>query len=181
MTDDLMTGIKAIDDQHRRLFDCANAVFAIRDENAEERVVLDTVRSVIAYTIYHFRAEEFAMVEQAFPDQKRHLDQHKALLARVATLRRLVEDVAPITAVLSGLQMLLDEWVRYHIKLSDKAFARYVATTSTGRRPKLPSPAAMHKAGLLSDLDYRTVRVVHAGASRPLTSIELQNRLMRGR
>lgn len=179
LTPDLETGIADIDDQHRRLFACANAVFSLANGDVAEDVALRAARFLIAYTVYHFRAEEYAMVALGFKESKRHREQHASLLAQVARVRQLVEDVAPFRTIVSVLHVLLDEWVTQHIKVSDRAFARYCAGLEGQQRVTLPSPHEMHRTGALTARDYTDVKVVHANYTKPLTGTQLRERMLR--
>lgn len=178
-TKDLETGIKAIDDQHRRLFACAQAVFSLGDKPSDEVMALRAARFLIAYVSYHFQAEEVAMMSLGFSETKRHHDQHASLREQVSDLRQKVEDVAPFRVVAAGLHVVLEDWVRQHVTVSDKAFARYCAGLKD--RPAavtLPSPSQLLRAGALSRADYDAARVVHAGSSKPASSDELRARML---
>jgi hemerythrin len=179
LTSDLETGIADIDDQHRRLFACANAVFSLEGSSASEEVALRAARFLVAYTVYHFRAEEHAMVAMGFAELKRHREQHARLLAQVARVRQLVEDVAPFRTIVGVLHVLLDEWLKEHIGISDRAFARYCEGLGGQQRVTLPTPHEMHREGDLSTLDYRDVKLVHANHAKPLSAVQLRERMLR--
>jgi hemerythrin len=130
---ELETGIELIDQEHRKLFELAQAVFDDWHKNDE----LAAGRALIAlykYVRTHFDHEEEIMRELAFPEFDEHRARHEELVAALDELSR-----PPLDRDGRGpaLRLLMFEWVAGHILRHDLSFARFVLE----RRPASGSSA----------------------------------------
>lgn len=78
----LNTGVKNIDEQHRRLVKLVNNLVAGIQEGFADDITDGICRELIEYTKYHFRDEEMLMEEVAFPDIEAHKQKHASLPPR---------------------------------------------------------------------------------------------------
>lgn len=108
-----LTGIPNIDDQHRRLFDIVNQVFAVQDPERLQQLVMELYR----HTRNHFRDEEAFLKGVGFADLERHRRQHDALLDR---LNRYAAGVAEDPRRVVPLREFLASWIQEHILEHDR-------------------------------------------------------------
>ena len=125
LTDDLITGIGDIDDQHQQLFKWANEI-------ASDEMMLDDSKLVAAldnlaeYVYSHFRAEEYAMEKYDFDGLEKHKGQHRRLNKEVTDLFDRFKREGANKGLKVELQYLVSDWYVYHIKEWDKPFADFM-------------------------------------------------------
>lgn len=90
LTDVMLTGIKAIDDDHLDLIAHVNAIHE-REQAGNTAALLAALSEFKADLARHFAAEEVHMRAANFPDVGLHGSHHAEMLA---TLDRLMQDVA---------------------------------------------------------------------------------------
>lgn len=128
-TQDLETGIKVIDDQHKRLIDFINELDdACRTGNSDE--TNHVMEGLLNYTVTHFEFEESLQEKAGYPFLKAHQRIHELFMKKVAAFRERAgkgEDVAP------ELLNLLKGWLVSHIKGEDRDYVESVSaiTSST--------------------------------------------------
>lgn len=122
-TQDLETGIKVIDDQHKRLIDFINELDdACRTGNADE--TSHVMEGLLNYTVTHFEFEESLQEKANYPFLKAHQRIHELFMKKVAAFRERAskgEDVAP------ELLNLLQGWLVNHIKGEDRDYIESVS------------------------------------------------------
>lgn len=116
-------GVKAIDDQHRKLVALVNELYEAMSAGKGKQVVGKVLNDLIAYTDTHFKAEE-AMMEKAgypAPNFLAHKKEHEALVSKVSDLctRFAVSEIGLTTEVGSFLK----DWLSNHILVVDKKYA----------------------------------------------------------
>lgn len=121
--DELNTGIRVIDGQHRRIVDYINQLHDIAQGNGEADTV-EVLTALVDYTLSHFAFEESLLEEAGYPQHASHVHAHDAFRNRIFDFReraRQGEDVA------EPLLELLKDWLFEHIAHED---ARYVPLVS---------------------------------------------------
>lgn len=173
LTPDLVTGMDDVDQQHRYLLNCANAVFGLGDDPADELTAQQAARFLLAYVRFHFKAEEAAMAASDYPRLEQHQRQHAALLEQVALISDLVDRHASFREIAASLHVVLEDWLLHHIGQADRAFARFL-TDEAAAAPKLPDADQLRRHGLSLE-DIERVRVVHGAGE--VSSAEMKARL----
>ena len=113
------TGVKEIDDQHRRLIAYINELHGMSAPAARDLSRL--LESAIDYTMYHFAFEEALMESQGYP----LLDTHKKIHDAFAQeLRALKAQFLAGTMTAEQLKELLASWLFDHISKADIAALR---------------------------------------------------------
>jgi len=130
-----LTGIGAIDSQHRGLVDTINQLGELL---AGERRVAGSVerlsRALTQYTRTHFEYEE-RMMRQGGIDP-RHLEAHVAAHVQFAAHLGPLSELASTDADARERTMaFLIHWLAHHILGTDKAMARQLAAIEEGRSP----------------------------------------------
>lgn len=117
-TQDLETGIREIDEQHRQIVDYINRLEdAIR--TGDEEAIRQVLEGVLNYTVTHFEFEEELMQQANFPALKAHQQSHEFFMRKVSVLRgrfNAGEDAG------STLQSMLKGWLTGHIKGEDRDY-----------------------------------------------------------
>ena len=125
LTDDLITGIIDIDDQHRQLFIWANEITS--DEVIlDDSKFLEAVDNLEEYVNYHFRAEEYAMNIYDYAGLEKHKTQHRRLMKEVNDLFIRFKSEGANKGLKVELQYLVADWYVLHIKEWDKPFAAFM-------------------------------------------------------
>ncbi len=122
--DDLATGIREVDDQHKRLLDLVNRLNDAVVEGDEEDILEQTLSELVDYTIYHFNTEERLMSAAAYPEYVSHQACHDALTKKVLEARRRMRSGE--SAIHIEILEYLRNWLLNHIKVTDKKVGRYL-------------------------------------------------------
>ena len=116
------TGIPAIDQEHRRLFEAMNeliAAFRRGDPRPEVRKVVDLL---VNYTMEHLQTEEDWMRDHSFPGLEAHRLEHEAMKTTVLGLVQQFEAGEDLTMKVT---VLMADWLQYHLDGSDLALAEH--------------------------------------------------------
>ena len=115
--DDLNTGIKVIDNQHRRIVEMINHLHDAM-EDRERREISDILDELVDYTLSHFTFEESLMEDAGYEFTRAHKRVHEVFVKRVSEYRlrfRAGEDIG------NELLHTLSHWLFNHIRNDDKA------------------------------------------------------------
>jgi methyl-accepting chemotaxis protein len=140
---DLEFGIPAIDDEHKRLMDLANRVYALVKTVDDPQVLKASFAELRSYAARHFADEEKFMVSIDFPEAAEHRRQHAIFIDRLDTLANDYQTGAEIRGI--DVIGLLGNWWQSHIKGSDGKVAQFAAARKSGNFTKskaLPRQAA---------------------------------------
>jgi len=121
-TDDYCLGVDFIDEQHRQLFEIANRIFSLLENelimDKHDRII-EIIDELKNYTIYHFKSEEDYMQSIGY---RRLLSQkvaHNDFIEKMATI-----DIGQIdngqNEYLRGILIFVVEWLVGHILKEDK-------------------------------------------------------------
>ncbi len=113
------TGVREIDDQHRRLVEYVNALNKVVDQPDPNReVVADVLEQVIDYTLYHFAFEEELLEETEYHLLDAHKEVHRKFTERMRDLRRRFRAGEMCARELNDT---LTRWLYDHIRHADTA------------------------------------------------------------
>jgi len=131
-TDQLATGMPALDNEHRRLIDLINAVGILHQRQASVAELRGALNELRGYTVYHFRTE--AQLMQRYPinadNRRAHLAAHGAFVERLDEFDALV-DTSPAT-VIECLMAFMMKWLVHHVSGVDVRMAREIADIEAG-------------------------------------------------
>lgn len=122
--DGLATGIREVDDQHRRLLELVNHLNDAVAEGRGDDILGETLSELIDYTIYHFSTEERLMSAAAYPEYVSHQACHDSLTKKVLETRRRMRSGEK--ALSREVLEFLRDWLLHHIKGSDQKVGRYL-------------------------------------------------------
>jgi len=131
--DNFKTGIALIDEQHQKLIGLINSLASIATSQFHRSDVRQALDELIAYTQYHFRAEEKIMLE-VFGDHRSataHLHAHHSFEKKVDELRdSLASDTK--AEVIEDMLCFLVQWLALHILESDMKMSKVVQGVKRG-------------------------------------------------
>ena len=125
LTADLLTGIEAIDNQHRKLLSWTNDL-ATENAGASTEKVKETLHNLQGYVAYHFQTEEEEMDRYNYDGLEKHQNQHKRLMNEVNDLLSRAKGKEDSPGMLTELQYMLSDWIQLHIREWDQPFAAFL-------------------------------------------------------
>lgn len=120
-TDDLATGNRLIDDDHRKLITMVNALFDALASGHANDVIGKVLHNLIIYTREHFAREEAEMQRIHYPASIAHKLEHGKLLKQVQELKQTLDAGSKVNAI--AVSGFLTEWLRNHILNVDMKLA----------------------------------------------------------
>ncbi|MBE0574320.1 MAG: hemerythrin family protein [Desulfuromonadales bacterium] len=116
--DDYKTGITKIDQDHKTLVNLINDLYEAMQDGSGGALLLPIFSALKHYTENHFAEEERYMVEHDAPDQEKHFQEHKLMVAKLADLesRHRKGEAAISLITLSFLR----DWLKNHICMIDQ-------------------------------------------------------------
>lgn len=121
--DDLKTGFRPMDSEHRRLANLVNELHEYLVAGSSLTLIDAVFQQIAAHTVVHFRHEEKLMAEYGFPDLAAHREAHLELERQITELLQRIELGAPVFSL--ELVEFLKSWLVSHILTLDKAFGEY--------------------------------------------------------
>ncbi|KOR29935.1 hypothetical protein TI03_00940 [Achromatium sp. WMS1] len=126
-SDEYSVQILEIDEQHKTLVNCINALWKSLATGQDQEVISDLLKVLWHYTDTHFLAEETLMIEAQYSDLETHRRIHVSFVEK---LYQIVHNQIEGQKVGIELLQFLTTWLINHIQVSDQQFADFV-------RPKL--------------------------------------------
>ncbi|MBB4302528.1 hemerythrin [Rhodobium orientis] len=117
-------GDEAIDDDHKGLF---QLIDMLQHADRSEIDMAEIIAELEDYAEEHFAREEIYMRDEGFPDLKHHIEEHKAFVEWLETIkktyRRAAESPFQVGEVVNDF---LVEWLRNHIMTEDMKYRDYI-------------------------------------------------------
>jgi len=157
LTQDLVTGIPAIDEQHGELLDLANEVVNAAGADLHPELFDLAATFLAGYAAYHFAAEEKVMTDLDYPQRGQHFDSHRRLQREVASYVAEVRVNQTSEACKDEIALFLENWIVHHIRVVDREMAVFLRSQSIDLRTlKLPDLQTMKDyGGIPADFDDR--------------------------
>ncbi len=126
--DEYSVGIRAIDDQHKRLFEIGEKINIVLDSyNGQDSYdeILGLIEELKDYTIYHFDYEEDLLAKYQYPEIEDQIEQHKTFVNYLQNL-----DLANVDdnqeRSMKELIMFVAKWIFKHISNSDFRYSEFL-------------------------------------------------------
>ena len=116
----MSVGIKAIDDDHKRLLATINRLYKAIDSDANESELENIFSDLEKYVVEHFGREEALMKKCHYQDFDAHVQQHKAFASKVPALKAKLLN-ADSYRVAQEVSIYLTDWLLNHIVTEDHA------------------------------------------------------------
>lgn len=123
--DSYSVGLDQIDREHKKLVELINEVFMVVRDKGDVTALNHAVEELVAYTRYHFDAEEGAMEQAGYPDLDAHRKEHQRLEKEVVDFQQRLQREGGEIRV--ELYHFLRDWLIHHIVESDMRYSSYLA------------------------------------------------------
>jgi hemerythrin len=123
---ELATGVDAIDNQHKEIFNRVNKLSAACAEGKGKEEVLRLLLFLEDYIKEHFAAEEKLQMRSAYPNYADHKSQHQQFMGDVARLAAEFKAEGATLSLVIMTNKLLTHWLVQHITKVDKQFANFL-------------------------------------------------------
>lgn len=123
-SDSLSVGVKAMDEQHKKLLNLINSLYQSMKEGKTHEIMMQCLDDLVNYTATHFASEEKLIHSNGFPIFDDHKKIHEKLVSQVlafqAKARRKEADI--------GIEILqfLKNWLITHICGEDKKYGKFL-------------------------------------------------------
>ncbi|SEL64092.1 hemerythrin [Colwellia chukchiensis] len=121
-------GVDTIDRQHKVLVDYINQLAWAIDNQQEQAIIPSLFAKLIAYTKYHFEAEEAYFYKLNKNDCLLHQLQHKHFMEELENIATRINakntQLKDSTESSSAMELLyfLTDWLLHHIQIEDKKY-----------------------------------------------------------
>jgi hemerythrin-like metal-binding protein len=165
------TGHMDIDKQVRTLFAIANQILFSKQLEESPNQFRSALRFFVAYLDYHFASQEVAMAKSRYPAGRIHSDFHAYVLHEASAIRERARTEGIPVETRHTLLYLVEDWLYYHVKESDREFAEFLRETPAKQDvPRLPEISDLRASGWLPrDSDEQVLKQLtnlgHAGGS----------------
>jgi len=123
--DEFSTGIPAVDDQHRRLFQMLNDLEHQLRRGEATGKMMEIVHGLAQYATEHFSFEESCMQQCACPVASVNKMAHKRFGRMVDNTLREVGSQPPPRQFFENLHREVEDWIRNHICTIDVQMQKY--------------------------------------------------------
>ena len=125
-TPDLGTEVREIDDQHKELFRRIDNLLEAWKQGKATAEVDKVISFLTAYVVEHFGNEEKYMVKYGYTNKVQHLAQHDQFVKSFGRLRDRFANEGVKPELIDDASQLLVDWLKNHIKYSDKALGLFL-------------------------------------------------------
>lgn len=122
-SDQLLVGIDSVDSQHQQLVNLINRLDEVVALGEDHQTLLETIKQLVDYTVYHFRHEEDLMQQAEFNPEMfaRHRQQHQEFVDKMLQVQTDAQLDASIIS--KDLLNFLVDWLCHHTLKTDKMMA----------------------------------------------------------
>jgi len=127
ITEDLITGVEFIDDQHRELFKRLNQLLNAADRRSSIKEMQGFILFVRKYIEEHLSAEENLMRKHAYPEAEQHILEHGVFRTNYQLIiEAFNEEQITVEQLIESLQTEVGNWFVNHIKKTDQSTMRWL-------------------------------------------------------
>ena len=145
----MSVGIKAIDDDHKKILSIVSSIIEAIDENSSESIIEKSFDALESSVSSHFKREEDLMREIDYVDFEQHKKGHQTFIAQIPQIK---SQIFSSTSVESSekISQLLYDWVINHILVSDVDYAQAALKLQSQAVKKSPSSLFVRFSNWLS-------------------------------
>ena len=118
--EDLILGIKEIDQQHEQLISLANQIIEGFKLDKSKKEIKDSLRNFIDFTAYHFGTEEEYFAQSDYKKSKEHIQEHKAFIKKLKAFQ--TEYASSKKTKGGNISTFILTWIKNHISIEDKLY-----------------------------------------------------------
>lgn len=124
-TPSLTVGVNEIDEQHRTLFEKAEALFEAGQKRQAAGYIGELLSFLEDYTKKHFADEEKYMLSIGYPEYTAQKQAHTAFIAQLEKIKKDYQASGGNFAVIMSANKLMIEWLTQHISNMDKKIGAF--------------------------------------------------------
>ncbi|ABK44954.1 cyclic nucleotide-binding protein [Magnetococcus marinus MC-1] len=117
-------GVHEMDTHHKKLVEIANSIIEIIGSNIGKESLMKSMDALIAYTEYHFQAEEKMMEAYGYADLEHHHHLHVKLVSQVVEFQNMVEEKDDYLGL--DFEGFFSDWLIQHILNEDRRYAMHL-------------------------------------------------------
>ncbi len=123
-TSAMQLSIEEIDTHHKELVRLINQLHkAMRMQKGSSQLEI-ILNNLVEYTVFHFGFEEELFANFEYPDQDKHIETHKNLIAKINSFKNdFKQGKATVSLDLMGF---LKDWLKEHILKTDKQYVPFL-------------------------------------------------------
>jgi hemerythrin-like metal-binding protein len=122
-SDALSVGVKASDDDHKKLIGMLNRLHDGMRAGQGKEVVGKVIDELVSYTKFHFAREEEFFARTRYPADE-HKKEHADLVAQVVNLQK--KHKAGEISLSIETMLFLKDWLTNHIQGTDKQYSSHL-------------------------------------------------------
>ncbi len=124
--DEYNTGVQKMDEQHRRLVEIINELYACMKDGGDRMVVGEILDELANYTVNHFKDEEDIMRKHNYPELAAHQLVHKNFIEKVSTSIEKIKNGERMPP--ADIFNFLKDWLVSHIERQDRdGYGKYIS------------------------------------------------------
>ena len=139
LNNDLVTGIKLIDSQHREFFALVNRILDSSVKSDDEQLIIKSFAFIKYYIGEHFSLEEAVMLEYEYPCYAVHRNSHVCFREEFERLESFLKSKVYQQDIVMKLNYLVVNWFMNHIKTDDKKLCTFLMAQSEEKKESLVS------------------------------------------
>ncbi len=122
--DSLSVKINSIDLQHKKLIDLINGFYDHINQGSQKVKMLELIKSLKDYTVFHFSTEEKYMKQYNYPEFSNHKKEHEIFIKKVHDFEdRYMNGKLILTIEITNF---IKDWVTNHIMNTDKKYSEFL-------------------------------------------------------
>lgn len=122
--DDLSVKIDSIDAEHKKLIGLINQFYTGIAEKSSRENLIQIVKGLKEYTVYHFGTEEKYMKQFGFAGFDEHKAQHDAFVAKVNDYSERLNDGKFVISL--EITNFIKDWITKHIMGTDRKYSDFL-------------------------------------------------------
>ncbi|MCD6162747.1 MAG: bacteriohemerythrin [candidate division Zixibacteria bacterium] len=130
LADELLTGNKIIDEQHKELFKRIDLAFQATKQGKGAQKTNEALTFLEFYMFEHFHNEEKLQFDYAFPEFEAHKKQHDTFKKEYYKLKEKINKETDDYSLVIQLLDLIVDWFSRHIKRMDKNVSAHIIKTN---------------------------------------------------
>ncbi len=112
--------VAEIDAQHKHLVGLINGLHEVMKRGSNQKEIEGLLQDLVAYTDFHFKAEEKLMARANYPDLAAHVAKHAAMKQEVQRLLGAAQSGGASVSI--TMMAFLKNWLSRHIEGTDKQY-----------------------------------------------------------
>jgi hemerythrin len=128
-SDKYSLNVAEIDKQHEKIFSLVNDMYDAMHAGKGTEIIGTVIAEFVAYTEYHFTAEERLLLQYGYPEYEEHKGMHDNLSRKAHGIKEAFDKGSTPTAI--EVMLLLTNWLNRHILEEDRKYKPYVQNNAS--------------------------------------------------